>query len=144
MNNIIKSLYFLFILLFISSCGDDVSGLTVDEYIEQNNLDTKELDEGVHIVIYDEGNSIKPNINSIINIAYEGRLTDGTIFDSNDDFTSPLSGLIQGWRIGMKEIGEGGSCTLIIPSEAGYGRQQAGSIPPNSTLVFDIDLIDVQ
>jgi FKBP-type peptidyl-prolyl cis-trans isomerase FkpA len=139
-----KHLLIIFSLsVFLTSCGKDVPGLTVDEYITANNLETTELAEGVHIVIHSPGVGFKPNINSNIVIAYEGRLTDGSVFDSNDNYKNSLSGLIKGWQIGMPEIAIGGSCTLIIPSEAGYGSQGTSGIPANSTLVFDIDLLDI-
>ncbi|MFT6337836.1 MAG: FKBP-type peptidyl-prolyl cis-trans isomerase FkpA [Halioglobus sp.] len=127
----------------LASCGKDVPGLTVDEYITANNLTTTELAEGVHIIIHASGTGFKPNINSNIVIAYEGRLTDGSVFDSNDSYNNILSGLIRGWQVGMPEISIGGSCTLIIPPSAGYGSRATGSIPANSTLIFDIDLLDI-
>lgn len=139
-----KHLLLIFTLAtIITSCGKDTPGLTVDAYITANNLSTTELAEGVHIIIHSPGVGFKPNINSNIVIAYEGRLTDGSVFDSNDSYNNTLSGLIRGWQIGMPEIAIGGSCTLIIPASAGYGSQATSSIPANSTLIFDVDLLDI-
>lgn len=139
-----KNLLFILSLCFIiSSCGEERPGLSVEEYIATNNLTTTELAEGVHIIIHAPGTGSKPNINNDIRIAYEGRLTDGTVFDSKASWDSPLSGLIKGWQIGIPEIAIGGSCTLIIPPEAGYGSREVVNIPANSVLVFDIDLIDI-
>jgi len=136
-------LLILAISTIIASCGKEAPGLTVDEYITANNLITTELAEGVHIVIHSPGVGFKPNINSNIVIAYEGRLTSGSVFDSSESYNNTLSGLIRGWQIGMPEIAIGGSCTLIIPASAGYGSQPTSSIPANSTLIFDIDLLDI-
>ncbi len=137
---------YIFLLIafttIISSCGKD-PGISVDEYIIANNLTTTELAEGVHIVIHSPGTGFKPNINSNIVIAYEGRLTDGSVFDSSESYSNALSSLIRGWQIGVPEIAIGGSCTLIIPSDAGYGDNGTGGIPGKATLVFDIDLLDI-
>ena len=119
------------------------SATTVEGYIERNNLSTTVLAEGVHIVILKQGSNKKPTVNSQIRVNYKGKLTNELVFDQGNDVTFNLSGLIEGWKIGLQEIGEGGSCKLIIPSAVGYGSQSSGSIPGNSALVFDIDLISV-
>lgn len=139
-----KYLYLLLISISFIACSDEVADLTVDEYIAANNLVAQELDKGVHIVIDRPGNTIKPNINSKITVNYVGKLTNGSIFDSGSNVSFQLAGLIEGWRIGMKELGEGGSGTLIIPPAVGYGSSSTGGIPPNSVLVFDMDLIEVE
>lgn len=139
-----KYIYFALLGTLFLSCGDAVADLTTDEYIAVNNLITKELDKGVHIVIDNPGNDIKPNINSKITVNYTGKLTNGVVFDSGSNKTFQLFNLIEGWRIGLKELGEGGSCQLIIPPGAGYGGSATGSIPANSVLVFDMDLIKVE
>ena len=141
--NMKKLLLILVVSTILASCGKDVPGLSVDEYITTNNLTTTELAEGVHIIIHSIGNGSKPNINSNIEIAYAGRLTDGTLFDSRDSIRLALSGVVRGWQIGVPEIGIGGSCTLIIPASAGYGTSGKGSVPGNATMVFDIDLLDI-
>jgi FKBP-type peptidyl-prolyl cis-trans isomerase len=138
-----KYFYILCLATLYIACGTEVDDLSVEEYITVNNLTTKELDKGVHIVINNGGNEKKPNINSKVKVNYEGRLTNGILFDSGSNVEFQLAGLIEGWRIGLKEIGEGGSCKLIIPPNAGYGDRAVGIIPPNSVLVFDMDLIEV-
>lgn len=139
-----KYLFFLLALSsVIASCGDEAPGLSVDEYILTNNLITTELDEGVHIIIHNPGSGFKPNINSNFVISYEGKLTDGTVFGSNDNFEGTLSNTVKGWQIGVPELAIGGSCTLIIPSDAGYGDGETSGIPGKSTLIFDIELLDI-
>ena len=139
-----KYLYIFLIAIMFTACGDEIADLTVEEYIEENNLVTTELDEGVHIIIEEEGNDRRPNINSTVTVNYVGKLTNGAQFHSNTNIDLYMSRLIEGWRIGLKEIGEGGSCTLIIPPSAGYGSNATSSIPANSVLVFDMDLITVK
>ena len=139
-----KYLFFTLLIIGMMSCGSEVADLTVDEYITENNLETEELDKGVHIVVIEPGNDTKPNLNSRVVVNYEGKLTDGTVFDSGSNIEFPLNGLIEGWRIGLQQIGEGGTCQLIIPPDAGYGSSATGIIPPNSVLVFTLDLIEVK
>ena len=88
---------------------------------------------------------------SKIKVHYIGMLEDGTKFDSSYDRGEPFSfqiGLrqvIKGWEKGIMGMKVGGKRTLIIPPELGYGERGAGElIPPNSTLVFDIEIIDIQ
>ncbi len=138
-----KYLYFALLTFMLISCGDDVADLTVDEYIAANNLETRELDKGVHIAIERPGNDKKPNINSKITVNYRGTLTDGTEFDSGSNQDFQLANLIEGWRIGLKELGEGGSCILVIPPDVAYGSRETVTIPAHSVLVFDMDLIEV-
>jgi len=139
-----KNIIYLFALsLVLVSCGKEDPGISVDDYIILNNLTTTELAEGVHIIIHEPGDSNRPNINSNLEVAYEGKLTHGKVFDSNDFAEFPLSGVIRGWQIGLQEIGIGGKCTLIIPSTAGYGSAGTSSIPGGATLIFEIDLLDI-
>jgi FKBP-type peptidyl-prolyl cis-trans isomerase len=80
---------------------------------------------------------------------YTGALAkDGTIFQSSKDtgqpFTAPLSGVIPGWQQGIPGMKVGGTRRLVIPANLAYGAQGQGNIPPNSDLVFDIELIDAK
>ncbi len=132
-------------MVFELTLKDIINTTTVDGYIERNNLNTTELDRGVHIVILEEGSDKKPNTNTEVKVKYTGKLTNELIFDRQDEAVFNLSNLIEGWKIGLPEIGEGGKCILIIPSEAGYGSEGAGNgvVPPNSPLVFEIELLEV-
>ena len=98
-----------------------------------------------------EGDGVEILKHSKIKVHYIGTLEDGTKFDSSYDRGVPFSfqiGLrqvIEGWEIGIIGMKVGGKRTLIIPPELGYGERGAGKlIPPNSTLIFDIEIIDVQ
>lgn len=121
----------------------DVERSQVDIYIEENNLETRRLDRGVHIIVHEEGDGVKPNLNNAVNVTYEGRLIDGTVFDAAENITFELSRLITGWQIGIPEIGINGSCTLIIPPSQGYGNNPPPGIPSNAVLIFDLELNNV-
>ena len=98
-----------------------------------------------------EGDGVEILNHSKIKVHYIGTLEDGTKFDSSYDRGEPFSfqiGLrqvIEGWETGIIGMKVGGKRTLIIPPELGYGKRGAGElIPPNSTLIFDIEIIDAQ
>lgn len=76
-------------------------------------------------------------------VNYVEKLIDGTEFDRNDDISFPLTHVIQGLSEGMQLVGEGGKIRLYVPSELGYGERGSGVIEPNSTLIFDVDLLRV-
>lgn len=88
---------------------------------------------------------------STITVKYTGTLDDGTVFDSTDKqggqpatFTLAKGQLIDGWVQGIPGMKVGGKRKLVIPPSLGYGAQAQGSIPPNSTLTFEIELVDVK
>jgi FKBP-type peptidyl-prolyl cis-trans isomerase len=85
----------------------------------------------------------------VVSVHYTGTLLDGTKFDSSKDrgqpFTTPIPGrVIQGWNRGIPGMKVGGKRKLTIPSSLGYGPQGQGKIPPNATLIFEIELLDVK
>lgn len=91
----------------------------------------------------------KPTAANSVTVHYRGWLDDGTEFDSSyqrgEPATFGLGGVIKGWTEGLQLIGEGGMLELEIPSDLGYGpRGQGGTIPPNATLHFTIELLEVQ
>jgi FKBP-type peptidyl-prolyl cis-trans isomerase len=83
-------------------------------------------------------------------VHYTGWLTDGTKFDSSKDrndpftFTLGVGQVIKGWDQGFAGMKEGGQRKLTIPSELAYGQRNMGPIPPNSTLIFEVELIKVE
>jgi FKBP-type peptidyl-prolyl cis-trans isomerase len=97
------------------------------------------------------GTGAEAKVGSKITVKYTGALTDGTVFDSTDKqggtpatFTLAKGSLIDGWVQGIPGMKVGGKRHLVIPASLGYGDKANGSIPANSTLVFDIELVDVQ
>ena len=90
----------------------------------------------------------KPKATDQVRCHYEGRLVDGTVFDSSyrrgEPATFPLNGVIRGWTEGLQLMAEGDKFRLFIPYQLAYGEQGAGgSIPPCAALVFDVELLKV-
>ncbi|NWH09284.1 MAG: FKBP-type peptidyl-prolyl cis-trans isomerase [Alphaproteobacteria bacterium] len=95
-----------------------------------------------------EGTGEMPGPTSTVTVHYKGALIDGREFDSSiggAPISFPLDRVIKGWTEGLQLMREGGKAELVIPSSLGYGARGAGaSIPPNQTLVFEVELLDVQ
>ncbi len=88
------------------------------------------------------GEGPSPTDEDIVLIKYTGRLSDGTIFDQQEQAPLPVAGSVEGFSEALKKMQRGGRYKIIIPPEKGYKDQAAGPIPPNSTLYFDVELLD--
>lgn len=108
----------------------------------------QKTESGLLYEVLAPGSEVKPTIDDVVRVTYEGKLKDGTIFDSSyqraDTVEFPLNGVIDGWGEGLQLVGEGGKIHLWIPSELGYGQNGAGQqIGPNEPLFFEVNLIEV-
>ncbi len=107
-------------------------------------------DTGLGIIDIVEGTGQTPEAGQTLAVHYTGWLSDGTKFDSSLDRGSPFEFLIgegrviAGWDEGMATMKVGGKRRLIIPSELAYGEQGSASIPPDSELTFDIELLEIK
>ncbi|WP_285016956.1 FKBP-type peptidyl-prolyl cis-trans isomerase [Novosphingobium sp. fls2-241-R2A-195] len=88
------------------------------------------------------GTGGKPPEHGYVLINYKGMLQDGTVFDQNEQMPMALDEVVPGFAQGLLQMERGGRYRLTIPPELGYGAQASGPIPANSTLVFEIDLLD--
>ena len=143
----------LIALVFASGCDKTLSPQEqfeediriIKQYLTDNNLTADSTTAGLHYIITTPGSGGNPNLQSNVKVKYKGYLTDGLIFDEttgNETITFPLSNLIEGWQIGIPLLKKGGKGTFLLPSAIGYGPSGSGSIPPNSVLIFEIELVD--
>ena len=109
----------------------------------------KKTESGLFYNITKEGTGLSPSKGSKVSVHYKGSLIDGTVFDSSYqrnepiEFSVGIGQVIKGWDEGIMLLKKGASARFVIPSDLGYGAQGAGAnIPPNSTLIFDVELIN--
>lgn len=103
---------------------------------------------GLQYQILQEGTGKQPKATDNVKCHYEGKLIDGTVFDSSirrgEPAVFPLNGVIAGWTEGVQLMKEGAKYRFFIPYDLAYGANGAGSsIPPYAALIFDVDLIEV-
>jgi|GEM_PF-90732 len=125
----------------------------IQEYIKTNNLKAEKTASGLYYVITKEGKGGYPDSGKTMSMNYTGKLLNGKTFDSNTDtafhhttsfsFELGKGRVIKGWDEGLKHFKKGGKGMLLIPSHLAYGAQERKpSIPANSVLVFDVELVD--
>lgn len=147
-------LKFLLIILVFSFCSCQKSAedqakaddKIITKYISDNKLNATATGSGLYYVITTQGTGVNPQLSSNVTVNYKGYLTSGSVFDQSaaTGATFGLTQVIKGWQEGIPYFKKGGKGKLLIPSALGYGSQQTGSIPANSVLIFDIELLNVQ
>ncbi|MFC1588882.1 FKBP-type peptidyl-prolyl cis-trans isomerase [Pseudomonadota bacterium] len=106
-------------------------------------------ESGLQYKVIREGEGNSPKLDDTVVTHYEGRLIDGQVFDSsykrNQPATFPVKGVIKGWTEALQLMQTGAKWQLFIPSNIAYGASQRGQfIKPNSTLIFDIELLEIK
>jgi FKBP-type peptidyl-prolyl cis-trans isomerase FklB len=102
---------------------------------------------GLQYEVITEGKGAKPKATDTVKVHYEGKLLDGTVFDSSikrkEPVSFPLNQVIAGWTEGVQLMSVGSKYKFTIPSNLAYGEQGSGPITPNSVLVFEVELIEI-
>jgi FKBP-type peptidyl-prolyl cis-trans isomerase FkpA len=121
---------------------------TIEEYLAKNNLHAQKTPSGLYYIIERQGDGTKTVLGDSVKVDYTGKLLDGKVFDSSHKpgrtpyaFKLGKDPVIQGWVEGLQLFNTGGKGVLLIPSVLGYGSRGNGQIPPNSILIFDIELL---
>ena len=154
---------YLLIFMFLISCSDsnaqvdnteDDSNRIIEKEgkkISNQDIEIKKTNSGLEYIDVFIGDGDFPKIGDKVVVHYTGKLEDGTKFDSSLDrgkpfeFTIGIGQVIKGWDEGVMSMRIGGKRTLIIPSNLAYGERGAGKvIPPNATLTFEVELIDIK
>jgi FKBP-type peptidyl-prolyl cis-trans isomerase FklB len=115
----------------------------------KNKEGVQTLPSGLQYMVLKEGTGKSPSASDTVTTHYHGTLIDGTTFDSSYErgqpATFPVNGVIAGWTEALQKMKEGAKWRLFIPAELAYGTQGAGDvIGPNSTLIFDVELLQVK
>jgi FKBP-type peptidyl-prolyl cis-trans isomerase FkpA len=133
------------------------------EYVTSHGLKTTSTATGLQYVITSPSDKYKPVNGDTVLVNYTGKLLNGKVFDSSIEANAKAAGLdqpgrpyepisvvigegrvISGWEEGLLLMNEGSKATFVIPSGLGYGERGSGAIPPNSTLLFDIEMVKVK
>lgn len=106
-------------------------------------------ESGLQYEILTKGSGTEhPSATSRVKVHYHGTLIDGTVFDSSVERNEPiafgLNQVIKGWQEGVQYMVEGDKIRLYVPSTLGYGKGGSGPIPPAATLIFDVELLEIQ
>ena len=150
--NLKKLLFLALVIGLFTSCSKEDPIVSIEQFIEDNNLDAQMTPEGLYYVIDKEGTGQRPTSTDDVLAQYRGTLLNGTVFDSRwgDDPSNAvefnLQRVIPGWTIGIPLFKEGGEGMLIIPPNLGYGDfPPPGSIiGRNEVLIFEVRLFEVR
>jgi len=122
-----------------------------EAFLEKNKqrAEVTALPSGLQYEVLQEGNGPKPTATQSVTCHYHGTLIDGTVFDSSvkrgKPATFPLNRVIKGWTEALQLMPVGSKWRLFLPPHLAYGNQQASAaMTPNSTLIFDVELLDIE
>jgi FKBP-type peptidyl-prolyl cis-trans isomerase FkpA len=140
------------VIFSVSACTDEKKQYekdleTIKAYIADKGITGAETTaSGLSYKITQVGTGGNPVATSDVSVYYKGYLTDGSVFDSNLAPKAPiafnLQQVIAGWTEGIPKIKKGGKATLFVPSRLGYGSKAVATIPANSVLIFEVELVD--
>lgn len=147
-----KIIFLMLIATIISSCTSkkEKELEELNAYLSANNINTEPTASGLYFIETRKGTGDSATVGSKVSVHYKGTFLDGSVFDSSYDRGTPIefnlgTGMvIAGWDEGISYMKEGGKATLIIPSNLAYGPKDYAGIPAYSTLIFEVELIDVQ
>lgn len=149
-----KLVLWSFLVLSIAACRNDASfseQLDIDhdlieKHLADNNINaTFDPERLLYHDIEIAGEGEAPTISNIVEVRYKGYLLDGTVFDETtggNTIKFSLDRVIEGWQLAIPLLKRGGKGTFYLPSGLAYGNASVGSIPSNSILAFDIELVD--
>ena len=139
-----------FFFAFDKSGAEKMKNKKGNHTMSDENINNKEFktESGLIYEIIKLGEGEKPNATDKVEVHYHGTLEDGSVFDSsvdrNQTITFGLNQVIKGWTEGLQLMPVGSKFKFTIPPELGYGDRDMGSIPPNSTLIFEVELFDIK
>jgi len=134
----------------------------IEKYLSENKITAQPLESGLVIIEHVKGKGKKPQNGQMVKVNYTGKLLNGKVFDTNIEADARAAGIynpnrpykpfefrlgagqvIRGWDEGIAQLSLGSKATLIIPSNMAYGPEDMGIIPPNSILIFDVELVEI-
>lgn len=130
------------------AADNEAKGAAFVEEAKKADSSIKTTESGLSYKVVKEGTGAKAGDNDKIKVHYTGKLIDGTVFDSSVERGEPVdftvSQVVPGFGEGLKLMNKGAKYVLYIPASLAYGNNSVGTIPPGSTLVFDVEVLDIQ
>ncbi|MDR0790187.1 MAG: FKBP-type peptidyl-prolyl cis-trans isomerase [Bacteroidales bacterium] len=133
--------------------NQEISKVAIEEgksFLSRNKSEAGvvETASGLQYKVLTEGKGAKPKATDTVHVHYHGTLINGDVFDSSvqrgEPISFPLNQVIPGWTEGLQLMNVGSKYRLFIPSNLAYGNQNMGAIPAGSTLIFDVELLDIK
>ncbi|AKD03056.1 FKBP-type peptidyl-prolyl cis-trans isomerase [Pontibacter korlensis] len=157
-SRLLQALLLLFVTLSFAACKDDSvdqkvkDDKQIQQYFQANNIDpatVTKTSSGLYYQVLEEGTGDKVFPGDRVKVHYVGTFLNGTKFDSSRDRNEPFeltvgrSNVISGWHEALALMKDGEKARFFIPSHLGYGRTGGGAIPPNSPLIFEIEVLEI-
>ena len=146
-----KKLFIFCLLLIFTSCTTYSDGdksnfdSQIETYLKKNNQKCERSNSGLYFKIIEQGKGRKIKYNDRISFTYKGELLNGTVFDKQ---TKPIEFdvdiLIAAWKETMLMLNEGGKAFIVAPPHLGYGTHELDDIPPNSIIVYTLEVVEVK
>ncbi len=131
------------------SAQREVNTASLETYLKEQNIEAEKTDYGLYYQITEQGNGPNPQTGDYLVLHFQGKLLDGTVFETSDPadpfiFQVGYRQVIRGWDLGLKIFPVGSKGTLFIPPNLGYGTRGAGQmVPPNAPLIFDMEVLKI-
>ena len=140
--------YLLFFPLLVSATAPAVDSLDIPSYITHHQLDAKDDGNGIFYSFEKKGKGAIPKPGDYVKLNYVGKMLDGSVFDQskpNDSFVFRVGYrvVIQGWDKGIQKLPVGSKATILVPAALAYGSSGLGEIPPNTPLLFELEILDI-
>jgi peptidylprolyl isomerase len=135
----------------LSACSGGNGEASADANDEQmGDTTSMVLESGLQVEVYEKGDGILPQMGQKVSVHYKGMLEDGKVFDESFSRGEPITfqigigQVIPGWDKGIGQLSKGAKAKLTIPSNLAYGAREQRGIPANSTLIFEVEVMDIQ
>ncbi len=152
-TRLLNLIIILFVASFFMACDEEEiknEEELLQEYLTEHEITTSPEASGLYYIETEVGTGLEAEVGDIVWVYYTGTFVTGYVFDESiEDAGGPmefklgLGSVIAGWEEGIAMMREGTKATLIVPSSLAYGSSWTGTIPPYSTLIFDVELIKV-
>lgn len=148
-KNIILPILFLVFTVNLGFAQDEQNATDIETYLKTQNIVATTTDYGLHYETATVGTGKKPKVGDYLALNFKGKLLDGTVFQSSEQgepfvFQVGYRQVIRGLDLGIREFPVGSKGNLYIPPNLGYGKRGAGQeVPPNASLVFEVDLVKI-